>query len=683
MRVFPALFLFASLGWPQQTLVTIESDTPVPPPGWAALERRLIDTMSQAALKYHNKYTRSGGTLMWKTDGLASLDDLPESFYNFPLLYALGGDERLRELSFRGWNSTIRQLTYDFPIFHKEFPKYGDWFHIAEGIIYFYFLPLADPTDHETLARARRYAGLYMNEDPEAQNYDPKLKIIRAGETGSWGPIFNWKGRQCPCILPPWYGSKPPEPYVKDTNGAPPYLWTQEMAGYGLPLEDVPGISTPADLKDPENARRMGVEVMKRIYPGDVPVNLGVTSLVANAYILTGDNKYSDWVKEYTGAWLERTRANGGITPDNVGLSGKVGENFNGNWWGGLYGWRWPHGYHSVGQAFHTAGANAMLVSGGDASFLELPRSNLDKLISLGKEVNGSFRIPTQKSSKDWFAWQPVDRQYMAALWFMSQDRADWERIEKVRQLDKTDWRPTFGFHNKMDTGHDAPWLRFLAGDNPQYPEKMLAETYGQVTNRMEMIRQNILLMDTDPARMQKVDPEKVDLTQVSEHNWQTLNPVTTETLVQLMLGAPQIMYNGGLLHASLRYFDPVRKRPGIPEDVAALVTRIEAGRVVLELVNLSPFESRDVILQAGTFGEHTFTTVKYQRQGPPPQGRRPGYRSGGARSRVDATSDVNGKFFQVRLPAGSGLTLDMGMKRFANKPTYAFPWHGDSIPVR
>ncbi len=50
-----------------------------------------------------------------------------------------------------------------------------------------------------------------------------------------------------------------PEPYVKDTNGAPPYLWTREMAGYGLPLEDVPGIATPEDLKVRENAARMGV----------------------------------------------------------------------------------------------------------------------------------------------------------------------------------------------------------------------------------------------------------------------------------------------------------------------------------------------------------------------------------------------------------------------------------------
>jgi hypothetical protein len=29
------------------------------------------------------------------------------------------------------------------------------------------------------------------------------------------------------------------------------------------------------------------------------------------------------------------------------------------------------------------------------------------------------------------------------------------------------------------------------------------------------------------------------------------------------------------------------------------------------------------------------------------------------------------------------GVTLEMGMKRFAGKPSYAFPWHGDTVPVR
>src|SRR4051794_26900226 len=106
-------------------IVTIESNVPVSPQGWAVMERNLLDVMSESAVRFAEHYTRSGGTLIWKTTGSASLDDLPESFYNFPLLYTLGGDARLRHLSFREWNATIRQLTYDFPVLHNEFAKHG------------------------------------------------------------------------------------------------------------------------------------------------------------------------------------------------------------------------------------------------------------------------------------------------------------------------------------------------------------------------------------------------------------------------------------------------------------------------------------------------------------------------------------------------------------------------------
>ena len=41
----------------------------------------------------------------------------------------------------------------------------------------------------------------------------------------------------------------------------------------------------------------------------------------------------------YTEAWMDRTRDNDGIIPDNVGPTGKVGEQRNGQWWGGFYGW--------------------------------------------------------------------------------------------------------------------------------------------------------------------------------------------------------------------------------------------------------------------------------------------------------------------------------------------------------
>jgi len=380
----------------------IECNTRVHAPGWAVLERRLIDDMSTAAFEFTRRYTRSGGTLIWKTGGSASPDDPYESFYNYPLLYALGGHEGLRELSFKEWSALTRQLTYDFGAMRNEYAKQTDWFHHGEGNLYFYFLGLADPTGHELVARARRFAGLYLNEDPEALNYDPQLKIVRSARNGSAGP------------------------YLGSAKAARPFRMAKGMAVYGLPLEDVPGVRTAADLENPENAMRMGVALEKRLYRGgDVPPNLAATSLVANAFLLTGERKYAGWVTEYVDGWLERTRANDGITPDNVGLSGKAGEYFNGKWWGGLYGWRWPHGYHSMGQAIHIGAANAMLLSGGDARYLAMPRSNLEKIVAMGKKTGQGFVTPSQKDASGWFAYLPTDHTYPAALWFMSRQAQD------------------------------------------------------------------------------------------------------------------------------------------------------------------------------------------------------------------------------------------------------------------
>ena len=131
------------------------------------------------------------------------------------------------------------------------------------------------------------------------------------------------------------------------------------MANYGLPLTDVPGITCYDDLKDPDKALRMGQAMAERFREGDVGNNLNVNGLMMNAYLMTGDDRVRDWLLEYVGVWLERARANGGLMPDNVGLDGRVGSLHNGKWYGGLYGWTWPHGFYNLGYAAITAANNA------------------------------------------------------------------------------------------------------------------------------------------------------------------------------------------------------------------------------------------------------------------------------------------------------------------------------------
>ncbi len=638
-------------------MLTLTASVPLDaPPAWAVLERTLFDLMDQSVHPFLEKYTRPDGTLIWAdrwSNSRDGADDFYESSYNWPLYYLLGGGDHLLTQGQRQWDAITKQLTELGPVL-DEYERGYDQFHQSESYIYFYFLCLADPTNERNRERAARFAGLFLNENPNAPNYDPERKLIRAPHNGSGGPR--------------WGFSDSPEPS---------YGWGASMRRYGLPYTDIPGVGGYDDLKDPVLSRRMGEAMQERMGKGDVVGNLMVTSLIANAFLLTGEEKYRHWIVDYVDAWCNRAADNGGLLPDNVGLSGEVGEYMDGRWYGGLYGWSWPHGYYNIGMAATVSGSNAFLLT-GDKAYLQLANEQYDAIWNLGEmrnprseamslkshwvdqlddEEEGIFAVPYRHNDEGWFDYQPMSPVYPAAVWNMTMDSADWERIEALRSVEKYDWRRVQGFRNKEDNGHEQPWLRFLAGDNPDYPEQILAATYGQVCRRLDLIRE-----------------DEEDLSQVYIHHWQQLNPVITEALVQLTLGAPQIIYNGGLLHCRLRYFDADRKRPGLPQDTAALVSRLEADRTVVELVNLSPYEPRSVILQAGGFGEHRFETVRYTQRTSSYPGQQQAYQS----PEVEQTTEeamVDDVYLQVELPPATRIELDFKTARYVNEPSYKLPW--------
>lgn len=644
-------------------MITLHASLPAQEiPGWAVWQRRLIETMSQAIDPFLQKYTHSDGTLKWRDEHNDSYqsrdgaDDFYESFYNWALLYLLGGSDDLLELAHRQWDAVTVQLTR-LGLLHKEYERGYDQFHQGESYIYFYFLCLADPGNPKLIDRARRFAGFYLNEDPEAQNYDPEHRIIRAPHNGSTGPRWGY------------------------FDGEVSYGWYPYMEPYGLPYEDVPGITSYEDLKDPILARRMGEVMEARMGKGDVATNLIVTSLITNAFLMTGEEKYCDWIVEYVSAWQERARRNGGLLPDNVGLSGQVGEYIDGKWYGGLYGWSWPHGYYNIGMAAIVAGANAYLITRNHA-FLELPRAQIDAIhsrgvtrtlsdlaMSLGHHWVGLlhehtpetevFVVPYRYRDSGWFDFQTPSPIYPIALWNMTFASEDWRRIEQIRERSLVDWRDVIPFRSKEDAGHEQPWLCFLKGENPDYPEAILSESYFKVARRLEMIRR-----------------DESDLTQVSIHHWQELNPVTTEALVQLMLGGPQIIYNGGLLHCQVRYFDAQRRRPGIPQDIAALVEVIEAEHIIVRLINLSVFETRDVIIQAGAFGEHQFDAVEYEeRTSPYPGNQGPTGYAAPELTRQTQTMDIGDHLLRVIMPPATEIRLRLRVSRYVNSPSYRLPW--------
>ena len=182
-------------------MITVTATEPCQrPPAWAVLERKLFDIMDEAVHPFLAKYTREDGTLIWGDvwrNGRDGADDMYESSYNWPLLYLLGGGDHLLELGQRQWDAITRQLT-DFGLVHKEYERGYDQFHQGESYIYFYFLCLADPANQRNQDRARRFAGFYLNEDPDAPNYDSEHKLIRAPHNGSGGPRWGYSDSEQP-----------------------------------------------------------------------------------------------------------------------------------------------------------------------------------------------------------------------------------------------------------------------------------------------------------------------------------------------------------------------------------------------------------------------------------------------------------------------------------------------------
>jgi hypothetical protein len=602
----------------QQT-ITAHADGQAEPPAWALLQRRLIDTANGAVDVFLDKYTRDDGTFIWRDEwpGMDGSDDPYEGISSFPLFYALGGSERVHQLARRQWEAISRQFT-DYGQIHNEFDAYYDWMHHGEGYHCTYFFGLADPTMARERERARKFAGMYIGEDSEAQNWDPVHKLIRSPLNGSLGPRWQTTAED-------WCTHR------------------EVYDGYLAPFEDIPGYVTAEDplTKLAWTDDAIFAEILKlinqRMTRGDVPLNLASTSLVTNAYLYTGDEKYRQWVLEYYDAWKRRTEQNNGIMPDNVGLSGGIGEYMDGKWWGGYYGWRWSHGWRTILEATLVAAANMVLLT-GDLSHLDLPRSQLDLIWAQGRMEDGVFQIPHRYGDGGWFDYRSPDPRFFIFLYHISQSPQDLERLQRFEN--RPGWPAVEGRFGKGPIQYATPpWFAYLAGQNPGYPERSLNVTLNEIARRLEAIENDNL----------------ADAASWNVHHWQQRDPIIPGPLAQQTMGADWL-YHGGLVQARLRYFDPRQRRPGLPNEVAALIEEITSESVRLTLVNLNTREEKDILIQGGAFAEHAFSNVQP---------------SGDSHS----ATPIDGNAFQAHLDPGAQATLQIGMKRFANKPTYDFPW--------
>ena len=167
-------------------IVSITATNKDAPPSWAIRQRHLISTMEDGARLFWEKFTLPDGAL--KRSG--KLDDDYECIDKWTMLYAIGGDEQLLEMSLKGWNAITRDWTWGHGnAVHKEMVGQNDALHLSEGYNGFQYFALCDPTIPANIDRAKRFAGFYLGEDPDAFNYDARYKVIRGVDTGSRGPV--------------------------------------------------------------------------------------------------------------------------------------------------------------------------------------------------------------------------------------------------------------------------------------------------------------------------------------------------------------------------------------------------------------------------------------------------------------------------------------------------------------
>jgi hypothetical protein len=560
-------------------------------PAWALLERELIALLDRAGERFVATYARPDGTLRWKEryeGGMNSSDDAYEAFRSLSIHTILGGSERLDEHHRRLWDGITRQFTRYGNIW-REFDSNWDWMHHGEGYTSFYSFGLARPGDAKFRDRAARFARMYTGDDPESPNYDRERNLIRAVMNGSRGPKGEWTVRD-------WI----------PTNA--------NLTYYPLPFDDIPGVSTPAGWINDATLAAIVKTMSDRMARGDVPINLTATPLVANAYLYTGEERYREWVTRYVTGWMERTQANGGITPDNVGESGRIGEHLNGNWWGGYYGWKWPRGGIDIVRAAITGAKTAHLLT-GETRWFDLPRSQLELIRNQGRKEGGKWTVPARYDQRGWHQYGPEPAYPYAWMWLHTFDARDWAEVKRLG-----------GGGNEPDTG----WVLYLNGGDAGYPEAALRRDLAQARTKMERI-------DRDHG-----DPETwVD------SKWADMNPMMVDNLLRLTMGAPQIDLRGEMLHARLRYFDPAAGRAGLPPGVAALVTKLALDGARVELVNTLP-ASRRVLVQGGAYGEHRIESVN--------------------------GTEVGGAVLSVEMAPGAGITLDLRMKCWVNRPSFAWP---------
>ena len=369
-----------------------------------------------------------------------------------------------------------------------------------------------------------------------------------------------------------------------------------EMDWGGLPVEGAP-----------ERLTRYATASKVR---GDHPLNVATTALGFNAFLLTREARFREWALDYLDAWRTRIYAADGNIPTNIGLDGSIGGEWDGKWYRGVFGWDFDPASGSRNYFIRgpRIGFGIGLLLSGDRGYMEPLRRQIANLYAAKRVENGRTLLPRKHGDDGWYSYSP--NEYL-----------DVQRDIYLFTFDRT---------NLEGLSRD-PWIQYLDGENPGYPAEALRGNIDGVRRRIEGIRAD----------------KSVDFEWTSDYP-QRFKAAQIDALVNLALGGNAPGSSGNILHSRLFYLDPARSRPGLPDDVAALVESITPEGVRVRLVNLDASNAREVTVRAGAYGEHQFNKVN------------------------GAAADSN--LLRVRLAPGAGGTLELGMKLFANAPTAPQP---------
>jgi len=583
----------AAAAAPKSPGVVISVDTKMEAPPWAVLERRVLDTSAPAMTEFYHKYYDEKGSvqcvLRWGADD--GPDDAFENFAGWPEFHALGGSDETLRLYMKGLEGMLRQYT------EAKTTQVPAGLH---GMYYKEFSTQADWMHHGEGLRVFNRMGLSVPDDAKYKERARRFAGLYMGEDAE-APNYDPERRLIRSVINGSRGPMLRKATALDWVGDP-----FDISKFTL------GHSERSFDEMLAHYEEYGDVV------GDSFLNLVATTLPLDAYLVTGDEKYKKWIVEYMDAWLERMKRNNGVIPSFVDLDGKIGGS-EGKWWGNAYGWGFSPVNPVTGRRENRnripralVGFNNVLFVTGDQKYVDAWRHMIDAVNAQRTTINAQLQYPTMHGADGWYGWQAQPWNVGALeVWYWSMKPSDLPRV-----------------------GNDA-WVAYLQGKNPSYPETALQRDLQGTQNRLEMMRRD---MSTASQRL--------------ADNMMDVNPVAVDALIRLSLGGLPPGRDGGLLNARLRYFDPARKRAGLPEDVAALVSEITDTGAVVTLVNLNKADARTVVVQGGAYAEHRIESA----------------RIGGR------VSSVHGPSFTVKLAAGSGTTLTLQMKRYAEKPTEAFP---------